>query len=198
MLVEDLIKLAAGEPERTVTQTIRTVPPLLLAKARQPGGLGVLELMSTPGLPSERRAVTYRHILGPPASREALEAWDRRMPLRPLPADLRALLLRVNGIHLWAESRTGRAYVGLAPVEEWDIARITMYGAAARQGLLDDRYIAISYDEGGGAYIVLDPTTGTYFLMDTAGPAPTTPIAHDVGELLDYLWRTRNLPIGES
>jgi hypothetical protein len=29
----------------------------------------------------------------------------------------------VNGIHLWADLDTGRAYEGLAPLEEWELLR---------------------------------------------------------------------------
>jgi hypothetical protein len=111
-----------------------------------------------------------------------------------LPADLRALVERVNGIHLWANVETGRSYVGLAPVEEWELARVKMYGAAGDPGLLDDRYVAISYHQDGASFVVLDVKSGGYFLMDTAGPDTTSPIAGNVEELLDWTWRSRIAP----
>ena len=142
MQIEDFINRVAGEPERTVTRTVSTTPPEVLAKAAQSGGLSMTEFLSRPGRRSEQRDVRYRHILGPPASPEAIEAWENRRPSHPLPADLRALVMRINGIHLWASAETGRSYVELAPVEEWDLALIKMYGPMADRSLLDDRYMA--------------------------------------------------------
>ena len=118
------------------------------------------------------------------------------MPSHPLPADVRALIARVNGIHLWADADTGRGYVGLAPLEEWELARCKMYGASADPSLLDDRYLALSYHRDGAAFVVLDARTGRYFLMDTAGPDETCPIGDSVEQLLDWLWRTRGTPGG--
>jgi hypothetical protein len=79
-------------------------------------------------------------------------------------------------------------------VDEWELARIKMYGAAADGGLLADRYLAISYHQDGAAFVVLDMDSGKYFLMDTAGPDTTSPVANDAGELLDWFWRTRIPP----
>jgi hypothetical protein len=101
---------------------------------------------------------------------------------------------RVNGIHLWANVQTGRAYTGLAPIEEWDLARLRMYGHAAERSLLEDRYVALSYHQDGASFVVLDAESGRYFLMDAAGPDTTTPIASNVDELLEWLWRTRIAP----
>jgi hypothetical protein len=64
----------------------------------------------------------------------------------------------------------------------------------ADRRLLDDRYVALSYHQDGAAFIVLDVASGTYFLMDTAGPDATSPIATNVEELLDWLWQSRITP----
>jgi hypothetical protein len=194
MQIEDFINRVAGEPERTVTLTVSTTPPKVLAKAVKSGGLSMTDFLSLPGRRSEQRDVRYRHILGSPASPETIEAWDKRQPSHPFPADLRALVTRINGIHLWANAETGRSYVGLAPVEEWELARIKMYGPMADRRLLDDRYVALSYHQDGAAFVVLDVALGTYFLMDTAGPDATSPIATNVEELLDWLWQNRIAP----
>jgi hypothetical protein len=69
-----------------------------------------------------------------------------------------------------------------------------MYGPTADRGILDDRYVALSYDQGGAAFIVLDVASGRYFLMDTAGPDATAPIASTAAELLDWLWQSRITP----
>jgi hypothetical protein len=104
------------------------------------------------------------------------------------------LVERVNGIHLWANPETGRSYFGLAPVEEWQLARIKMYGNASDRSLLDDRYVAISYHQDGASFVVLDANSGKYFLMDAAGPDATVPIAGNAQELLDWLWDRRMSP----
>src|SRR5262249_174438 len=98
-------------------------------------------------------------------------------------------LLRINGIHLCADAKSGRASVGLAPLAEWDLARRKMYGPDASPDLLGDEYLAISYDPDANAFVVLKTTTGGYFLMDSYGPDETCPIGGDVGALLDFLWR---------
>lgn len=116
---------------------------------------------------------------------------DARPELRGLPADLRALILQVNGIHLWANGETGRAYFGLAPIEEWEPLRSRLGDGGGRLG---ERYLAISYHQDEAAFIVLDLESGVYFLMDAAGPDTTSPIARNVEELLDWLWRSRIAP----
>jgi hypothetical protein len=152
------------------------------------------DLLSAPGRRAEERNVRYRHMLGSPASQQAIAAWQGRHPSQSVPADLLALVARINGVHLWANVETGRAYAGLAPIEEWDLARVKMYGAAADPELLDDRYVALSYHQDGASFVVLDVESGRYFLMDAAGPDTTSPIASNAGELLDWLWRTRITP----
>ena len=194
MQIEELLKHVADEPERTVTQTVWTTPPELLAKASKPGGLMMTEFLAAPGRRAEQRNVRYRHILGAPASQQAIETWLRERPSHRLPPDLLELVLRVNGIHLWARTDTGRSYAGIAPIEEWEIARIKLYGATANPGLLDEKSVAISYHQDAAAFVVLDVTTGKYLLMDAAGPDATSPIANNAGELLDWLWRSRITP----
>jgi hypothetical protein len=194
MRIDELLERVSGEPERTVTRSVWTTPPEVLAKAAASRGMRMTDLLSAPGRRSEQREVRYRHILGSPASQQAIDGWQRQHPLHVLPADLRALIMRINGIHLWANVETGRSYTGLAPIEEWDMARAKMYGPSADRSLLDDRYVALSYHQDGASFVVLDVDSGTYFLMDAAGPDTTSPVANNAGELLDWLWRTRIAP----
>jgi hypothetical protein len=194
MQIEEFLRHVASEPERTVVQTIVTNGPELLAKLAKPGGVRLTDFLSAPGRRTEQRECRYRHILGGPASPRAIEAWQEQHPSHPLPADLQALVARINGIHLWAYPETGRSYTGLAPIEEWELARIKMYGPTVDRRILDDRYIALSYDLGGAAFVVLDPVSSEYFLMDTAGPDTSTPIGSTAGELLDWLWKSRIPP----
>ena len=184
----------AGEPERTFTRTVVSNGPALLAKLAKPGGVRLTDLLPAPGRQTEQREFRYRHILGPPASPRAIEVWQSQHPSQPLPADLPGLVARINGIHLWADPKTGRSFTGLAPIEEWELARIKMYGPTTYRGIRDDRYVALSYDEGGAAFIVLDVASGRYFLMDTVGADTSTPIASTAAELLDWIWLHRMTP----
>jgi hypothetical protein len=92
------------------------------------------------GTAAERRPQQTGHVFGAPIDPTRLEAWSRQWPQHPLPEDLQDLLRRANGIHLWADLDTGRAYEGLAPLEEWDLARRTMWGVDASPDMLGDEY----------------------------------------------------------
>jgi hypothetical protein len=193
MQLNEFIQQVRSEPERAVRRAGLQISSETLAKAHQAGGVRLTELLAQ-GQPSEAHELRYRHILGPPATDEALAAWQRKRPSQMLPADLLALTKSVNGIHLWADPQTGRSYSGLAPIEEWEIARIKMYGAHSSPQLLDDRYVAISYHTDGAMFVVVDTVSGKYYAFETSGPDTNSLIANDVGGLLDWLWRSRRLP----
>jgi hypothetical protein len=194
MRVDQFIQSVTGEPERTVTRTVWTTPPDVLAEAARPGGVAMTKLVSAPGRRPEQRAVRYRHLLGSGAAGEVVDVWRAKGRSHALPADLLALVTRINGIHLWANAETGRSYQGLAPIEEWENARTKICGPGAPRDLLDDRFVALSYHQDGAAFIVLDLASGTYFLMDSAAPDTTSPIANNADELLDWLWQARIPP----
>ncbi len=169
-----------------------TAPSEGLVKAATPGGMLMTEFLSASGRKAEQRTVNYRHILGPPGLARGIDVWLNKGAHR-FPADLHALVKRINGIHLWANVETGRSYTGLAPIEEWELARKRI-GGEADGGFLDDRYIAISYHQDQASFVVLDTESGEYFLMDAAGPDRTCRIASSMEELLDWLWRNRIAP----
>jgi hypothetical protein len=192
MQLDELRKRIAEEPERHMTYPVyRSRDPLDM---KRPGGVLFTEFLANREPTGETRTVTYRHILGAPASREAVGAWQERWPSHPLPADLQRLVEQANGIHLWADVEEGRAYSGLAPIEEWQPARLAMYGPDADPALLSERYLALSYHSDGGSFVVLDVDSGTYFLMDSCGPDETCPLGTSVPELLDWLWAYRIPP----
>jgi hypothetical protein len=83
-----------------------------------------------------------RHIFGEPASQEKLIAWQGRWKDHPLPQDLLTHLREVDGIHLGADPETGRAYEGLAPLSEWDLACKVMWEPEAEPEMLGDPYFA--------------------------------------------------------
>lgn len=193
MNIDEFIRRVAGEPETVVTQTVRIRPPGLLESMTKEGPMLLSEYLSQPGFRTEQPTRRYRHILGPAASNEMIDRWQREHPAHSLPDDLRQVVSRVNGIHLWADE-SGRAYEGLAPIEEWDAARIKMYGPDADPALLDEKYLALTYHQDHAAFAVLDIDSGGYFLMDTCGADASTPIATNAGELLDWLWQSRLPP----
>jgi hypothetical protein len=196
MEVEEFIRVVATEPGRVVKRTVFIPEAEMVSKASRPGGLNLADLLSTRGRRTEQRDLRYEHVLGPPAAADAIEAWQRQHSVPSLPPDLCELMLRMNGIHLWARSDMGRAYVGLAPIEEWELARTKIFGRMAEESLLDDRYVAITYHGDGASYVAVDVKSGRYYLMDAAGPDTSAPIANSAGELLDWLWQRRIPPEG--
>jgi hypothetical protein len=196
MTLDELLAAVAAEPGQVITRNVLVPPPELLAQMSQSRGKGMLlaDFIAACPQPGERRTLAYRHIIEPGCSEATVSAWETRHPQWPLPADLRELLLRADGVHLWANAETGRAHLGLAPLADWQGARTAMYGASADSVLLDDRYLAISYHQDGGVYVVLDVLDQAYFLMDPAGPDRGSMIARCVPELLAWLWRTRIAP----
>jgi hypothetical protein len=188
MQISEFRRLVESEPERAVVKSVSPVSPALIAMVDRKGSMKLTDLLAAPGRRSEERVMRYRHILGPGAAPEEMQRWQ------PLPIDLEELVGEVNGVHLWANVDTGRAYAGLAPIQEWKTARTQMYGTEADPNLLDDRSISISYHADNAAFIVMDMSSGVYFLMDAAGPDTTTPIAKNAGELLDWLWSKRIAP----
>lgn len=198
MRIEEFLRKVASEPERTVTHSVWTTPTEVLAKMAKQGGMLLTDFLSVPGRRKEQRKYNYCHVLGPPASPSTIEAWQKQRPFHPLPADLLALVARINGIHLWADRETARSYIGFAPIEEWEIARIKMYGSEADRSLLDDRYIALSYALNGDAFIVVDATSGRYYLMDVSGPNEACPIGRSSEDLLDWFWENRFVPASDN
>ena len=130
-------------------------------------------------------------MLGPPLTANVLSEWQRRWPRHALPPVLASLLLRVDGIHLWADLGTGRAYEGLAPLAEWDLARVKMWGPSADPDLLSEQYLALTYHSDGAAFVVLDVDGGGYYLMDSCGADESCPVGRSADDLLDYLWSHR-------
>jgi len=131
------------------------------------------------------------HVFGHPLSEKEITKWLQDWPHHQLPKDLVELLRKANGIHLCADPETGRAYHGLAPLSEWDLARKVMWGESADPTSLGDNFLGLSYHTDASAYVVLDVRRGQYFLMDSCGADETSPIGRSAGELLDWLWKRR-------
>jgi hypothetical protein len=182
MTLDELLDHVRSEPPRSYERDVRVQQPELLADIRRKGGMRLTELLSDPRQTTERRVFRRGHLLGPGASEVEIATWLARWPRHPLPADLLALLRRVNGIHLWADLDSGRSYEGLAPLAEWEPSH------------LGDRYLALSYHQNGDALIVLDVETGDYSWIDRLAGDESSRIARSAGELLDWLWSHRMPP----
>lgn len=189
-MLPELIEKIATEPARDKGIEVR-VPSPELRREMLRGGNVVSELLADPRHTLESRTFRTGHVLGPPATPEALADWQRRWPRYPLPTDLRMLISQVDGIHLWADLDTGRSYEGLAPLQEWEPARTKMYGPDAEEGALADKYLAISYHSDGATFVVLDVETGGYFDMDACGADESQFIGDGVEQLLEWLWERR-------
>jgi hypothetical protein len=129
MQIDDFIRVVAGEGERVVTRSVRPLAVQTLAAASRPGGMSLKDLMSAPAK-VEQRSFRFGHVLGPPASPQAIQSCEVRRLLQPLPTGLLALVERINGIHLWANLQTGR-------YTEREIARIYQAGRMGSVNFMD-------------------------------------------------------------
>jgi hypothetical protein len=194
MRPDEFIEMVDSEPFRVVAREVATEEAAtLLAEGAKSGAIRLADFLATRRPSAERRDVRYQHVIGPPATPAEVESWQERHPHHPLPADLRALVTRFNGINLWADSTTGRGYIGLLPLRDWAPARILMYGQVD-PGMLSDKYLGLSYHQDGAAYVVLDVESGNYFLMDVAGPDESSLIGNSVEDVLRWFWENRIPP----
>jgi hypothetical protein len=191
MTLDELLNKIAGEPPRAFEQEVHVASPELIAEVHRRGWMRLTDFTSDPRRTLERRTLRRGHVLGPGAPPADLDAWRTRWRLHPLPQDLVELLSKVNGIHLWADLDSGRSYEGLAPLDEWDLARVKMWGPDADAGALPDRYLGLSYHADGAAFLVLNTDTGRYSLMDSCGADESCVVGENVGDLLDWLWEHR-------
>jgi hypothetical protein len=196
MTFDELLQLVKSEPPVTYEMDVSVPSAELLEELHRRRGMPLTEFTKDPRRTRERRTFREGHVLGTAASADELDDWQRRWPAHPLPADLRALLLRANGIHLWADLDTGRAYAGLAPLGEWDLARRFLWGPESTSEMLHDRYLGISYHSDNSARVALDVERRRYFLLDACGADDKSPIGDSADDLLAYLWRTRIAPRG--
>ncbi len=191
MKLEELLAAIRTEPDVTYEREVSVAAPELMAELDARRGMPLLEFMNDPRRHREKKVFRSGHLLGPGLDADAIERWQSQWPNHPLPADLRALLGNVNGIHLWADLDSGRAYEGLAPLAEWTLARHKMFGPEAQADALLDQCLAVSYHADNACFVVLNVQSQRYFLMDIAGPDETCPIGEDVEALLGWLWKQR-------
>lgn len=186
MTPPELIGLARSQPDITIDRLVRVRGPELQTLLGTARPLRVSDLAAHPDQHTETRQCRYGHVLGAPLSSGALTAWQGRNPRTPLPTDVAALLLAVDGIHLWANLETGRAYFGILPLAEWQTVREAP--AAALFNELPEATLVMSYHENSDYFLLLVPGAGfTWF--DPQSPENSTSIGASVAALLDWWWR---------
>lgn len=186
MEIDQLLQRVASQPELRETRSVQVWGPTLRA-AFESGELRMInEIHAHPDQTTEEKTFRYGHLCGAPVSPSQLADWQARFPEHPLPTDVADLLLRLNGLHLWADLEFGRAYFGLAPLDEWHDSTSNdgpLLFEEAQPGML-----VISYHQNGDYYLVLDTAKSTYHWFDHEDIDHPQTVASSVSELLDWLW----------
>jgi hypothetical protein len=187
MTIDEFLRRATSQPVANERRVVRVWGTKLRQLFAQRKARTVAEIFAHPDQQKEQRTFRRGHILGPGLPDDAIESWQQRRPSHPLPPDLTKLLNRVNGIHLWADLDSQRAYFGILPLEEWeDISRSPLAPLFADQ---PSGQLAMSYHQNGDYYLVLDTTQHTYLWYDTQdfGGKPRL-VAENVEGLLSWWW----------
>jgi hypothetical protein len=154
MTIIDFLQRVRSEPPITLEREVRIPGPE--ARALFVSGRPVMlsELLNHPDLHSELKTLHYGHVLGPGLEAVAIDEWQARFPQHRLPADIRDLLMQVNGIELWADIDNGDAYFGLLPLDQWTDA------ASAPFAYIFDApptaALVLSYAQDSAGFAVLD------------------------------------------
>jgi hypothetical protein len=192
MTVDDFIALASAQPEVTQCRPIRVWGPSLRAEVEAGRLRNLVAIQSHPDQHDEIRTVRYGHRLGPGLTAAELDEWQRQAPEFRLPHDLASLLLRINGIHLWADLDHERAYWGVAPLHEWRSAALQL--GSQMSGISSQATLVLSYHENGDSYLLLDTAASCYRWLDTEDVDASRIVGTRVSQLLDWLWEeARNL-----
>lgn len=174
MLTSELLRLVASQPEVRETRRVKVWGPTLRAAVDSGELRRVEEIFGHPDQTSELRSFRYGHLLGQPQASADIETWQGRFPQHPLPADLAAFLLHVDGVHFWADLDQGRAYFGIAPMAEWQDA-----AAEDAPGLFFEPpagALVISYHQNGDYSAVLDTETSIVGSITRTSPIPSSSV----------------------
>jgi SMI1/KNR4 family protein SUKH-1 len=186
MTTEDLLRRVAAQPVVTVERTVHMPGPELQALFAEGTPILLTELTAHPDQHPEIRTFRYAHLLGPGLSYEAIAAWQAAHHGHRLPPDLAGFLERVNGVHLWADLASSRAYFGILPLEEWQDVRDTDWAMMFESPPAGQ--LAISYHENGDDLLVLDTNGPEYLWYDLEDFDNPRCIGSTVAELLDFWW----------
>lgn len=182
MTPTELIERARSQAEVCVDRLVSIYGPEVSSLLRTGRPLPLLGLLAHPDQHKEMRTFRYGHVLGAPLSSGALAAWQERHPQIQVAPDMTALLLAVDGIHLWADLDTGRAYFGILPLAEWRGVREVLGGED-----VPEETLVISYHDNGDAFLLLGPD-GKFTWFDPQSPDDSTHLGGSVGGLLEWWW----------
>jgi len=186
MTTEDFLKRVNEQPPLTITRTVSVPGPQLKALLAERKPTRLSELMAHPDQHRELQTFRYAHVLGPGASDGVIEAWQAAHPEHPLPLDLREFLARVDGVHLWADVASSRAYFGILSLKDWQDARhvdwVKMFDSAPVGRLV------ISYHDNGDNFLVLDTKRPDYLWYDLEDFDNPKSVGETVAQLLDFWW----------
>ena len=186
MTIDELISRAAAQPVIQETREVRVPGPILLARLGELPRMTVAELIAHPDRHLETQTFRHGHLLGPGVSESDIRAWQAAFPDHPLPEDLRRALVLVNGVHFWANLSTGRAYFGIAPIDEWENVAGGRWGAMFDQ--LPTGCLLMSYHDNGDYYLILETSTSTYRLFDLEDISNPKVVGRQFSEVLDWFW----------
>jgi hypothetical protein len=171
----------------SVQRDVSVPGPQLKALLEENKPLLVSDLIAHPDQRQERQTFRYAHVLGSGLSPDAVESWQLRHPDYRLPTDLAAFLSRVDGVHLWADLATSRAYFGILPLSEWLDAKDVDWAMMFESPPVGQ--LAISYHENGDYFLVLDTRRRKYLWYDLQDFDEPKPAGDSVSELLDFWWQ---------
>ena len=187
MTTDELLKRVREQPVVAIQRTVSVHGPQLKALLAQGKAIPVSEIMAHPDQRREPRTVRYAHRVGPGASVEAVDAWQALHPGHPLPGDLREFLTRVDGVHLWADVASSRAYFGILPLQEWQDAKDVDWATMFESPPVGQ--LVISYHENGDDFLVLDTKGPAYLWYDLGNFDHPKHAGRTVAELLDFWWQ---------
>jgi hypothetical protein len=190
----ELIQRAKVQPEVSVDQIVCVPGPELKALLRGGRPVRLSDLMAHPDQRPESRRFRYGHVLGAGVSSAAIAEWQERHRHIVLSSDMISLLVKVDGIHLWANLETGRAYFGILPLAEWRSVR--EHEAALLFEDFPETTLVISYHDNGDYYLLLHTAENRFIWFDpqSIDPNDWEFIDGAVDEFLEWWWqRTQEL-----
>jgi hypothetical protein len=100
---------------------------------------------------------------------------------------LKEFLTRVNGVHLWGDLATSRAYFGILPLQEWQDAKDADW--AMMFDTPPTGRLVISYHDNGDGFLVLDTRGPDYLWYDLEDLDNPKLVGRTVAQLLDFWWK---------
>jgi DNA-binding transcriptional LysR family regulator len=187
MTVDDLVERANAQQPVTVQRMISVPGPQLRALLAESRAILVSELDAHPDQRKELRTFRYGHLLGPGLLRDEIQAWQNTYPHLPLPPDLASFLVRVNGIHLWADLESSHTYFGIAPLDQWQDVKELGWASMYQSSPVGQ--LVISYHDNGDYFLILDTHKQQYLWYDLEDFDHPKHIGNRVPELLDFWWQ---------